>query len=71
MGVSRLGREASTAPAQPVPAPSQLLLRDVMMLGKWGGQWWVLGSGEAGEGMEEEGKEISRRARWNRTRRQD
>ena len=60
MGVSRLGQKPSTAPAHLVPAPSQLLLWDVMVLGKWGGQGWVLGPVRAGEGMEvdeEDGEE--------------
>ena len=60
-GASRLGQEPSTAPAQPVPAPSRLLLQDAMVLGKWGGQGWVLGPVRAGEGMEVEGKGRSRR----------
>ena len=58
MGMSRLGQEPSTAPAQPVQAPSRLLLQDVKVLGKWGGQGWVLGPVRAGEGMEgDEGDE--------------
>ena len=62
-GASRLGQEPSTAPAQPVPAPFWLLRWDVMVLGKWGGQGWVLGPGRSGEGMEEEEEEHKGRSR--------